>query len=409
MYIEKLKKILSRKRSVYLDYVAATPMSTEVERAMRPYWRVKYGNPGSIHTPGLSAHNAVETARAEIAANMCAQPDEIIFTGSGTEANNLAIFGTAKYMLENKKCLYSDMHFITSSIEHPSVLGCFKELKRLGASVTFLPVDEEGRINPEDVDRALTERTVLVSCMYVNNEIGTIEPVAEVAKMIRIFKKNRQQNEYPYFHIDASQAAPLLPLDVRKLHVDLMAIDAQKMYGPKGIGALFKKRGVEISPILYGGSQEFGIRPGTENVPLIVGFAKAYKGVVGDYEKELKRLRALQDHFIELLSQYLPRAELNGAHIDRIPNNVNISIPSIDSEYMVILLDAHGISCGTRSACIKEEGGASEVITALGKSKALAASSLRFSLGKYTTSRDIRYVVKTLKKLIVNFDTRDNT
>ena len=288
-------------KRIYLDNVASTQLDRRVYDAMRPYWSEVYGNPGGIHKEGVGARKALDKARHIIASCLSAHDDEVIFTGNGTEANNLAILGLVE-RLETEGIKLSDMHFISSSIEHPSVLDCFKSLEKKGAQVTYVDVDEAGIVNPKGVAEALNEKTVLVSIMAVNNEIGTIMPIREISKQIKSFCKRRKDNTGPlYFHTDASQAALLLPLNILRLGVDLLTLDAQKIYGPKGSGALFKKRDVHIESIMMGGSQEFGLRPGTENVPLAVGFAEAFSIAVDEREKENRRLKKLQTYFFYYL------------------------------------------------------------------------------------------------------------
>lgn len=391
-------------RRRYLDYTASTPVLPEVVFSMKPYWNTCYGNPSGIHREGVEARKAVETARSSIAQGFGVHNDEIIFTASGTESNNLAIFGVVK-ALERKGRALPDMHFVTSSIEHPSVLDCFKVLESKGAHISYVGVDEEGVIDPKSVRDVLTEQTVLVSIMYVNNEIGTIQPIKEIAKIIRTFKKEKGiESSQLYFHTDASQAMQYLSVDIKKLGVHLLTVDGQKIYGPKGVGVLFKARHVNLSPILIGGSQEFGMRPGTENVPLIVGFAKAFECTLRDKKSESERLQQLRDYFFELVVQHILNVQINGSRNIRISNNVNISIPGIESEFMVVALDTKGIACGSRSACIGHDGAGSYVIEALGKDDSVATSSLRFSLGRYTTKKDIIVTVRALKEIVSYFD-----
>jgi cysteine desulfurase len=388
-------------RRVYLDYAASTPVAEEVLRAMEPYWNREFGNAGGLHEEGRHAYSGLETSRKTLATLLGAGSDEVIFTGSGTESNNIAIFGVPSFLDRAGEGI-TKSHFITSVVEHPSVLDCFRELERRGAQVSYIGVDGDGLVLPAELEKALTPKTVLVSIMLVNNEIGTIHPITQIAKVIRAFRGHRAT--YPYFHTDASQALLYYPLDVRKLGVDLLSIDGQKIYGPKGVGALYKSRHVRLAPVLIGGGQEFGLRPGTENIPLVVGFAKALELAVGDRKREGKRITELRDYFVELLKLKVPQAEINGALKERIANNVNVSIRGMQSEYLVVLLDAKGIACGSRSACIRDGSQGSYVVSALHGDTERAVSSLRFTLGKDTTRQDIEYTVDAVQEITAKFD-----
>lgn len=389
------KKSLYKGVKVYLDNASTTPVSTEVKKAMDKYITDEFGNPNSIHEMGVAAKNALENARKDVAVAFNSRADEIIFNSGGTEGNNAAIFGIFNRLRKNS-VKYSDMRAITTNIEHSSVLECFKELERRGVVVDYAPVEENGVIDPVTIKKLLKPQTVLVSVMYANNEIGTIQPIKEIAKVIRGFKKNLKPI---LFHTDACQAPLFLNLNVQELGVDLMTIDGQKIYGPKGVGALFLKRGVKIEPIIFGGGQERGLRSGTENVPLIVGLAKAIDIAGKDKIKNSKRLSKLRDYFIKRIEEKIPQAVLNGDKIQRLPNNINISILGIDPEFVVLELDEKGIVCSTKSACLKDET-ASYVISALGKDEKYSQSSLRFSLGLDTTKKDMDYLVKILTKFI---------
>lgn len=398
------KKTEEKTRRVYLDYAASTPAHSEVILAMEPFWNKHFGNSGSIHTEGVKARQVLESSREDIANSIGAQVDELIFTGSGTESNNIAIFGVINHLLENGREL-SSMHLITSAVEHPSVIDCFKVLERRGARVDYIGVTPEALVDLKELKEKLSPETVLVSVMQVNNEIGTIHPIAEVSKIVRNFKaEHKEVGEYPYVHTDACQGLLYLKMNTQSLGVDLLSIDGQKVYGPKGVGALYIKRGTNVAPFLVGGSQEFGLRPGTPNIPLIVGFAKALEITEQNREKETARLQNLQQFFVEELAHKVPHAEVNGSLDNRIVNNVNVSLPGMDSENIVIRLDAKGIACGARSACISDTGNSSYVIKALGKTEAYTTSSLRFSLGIATSKEDIQYVVDTLKEISMDFD-----
>lgn len=388
---------------VYLDYAASTPVDEQVVLAMEPYWNEHFGNPGGLHREGVFAKKAINRSRKNIASALGVRDDEIIFTGSGTEANNLAIFGVVNDLI-HRKCGLDKMHFITSVFEHPSVLNSFEELEARGANVTYVGVTPDGHVNPADVMEALKESTTLVSIMYANNEIGTLNQISSIAKHIKAFRKQNKSGTYPYFHVDASQALLFASLHMKKLGVDMLTIDAQKIYGPKGVGALYRRRNVGITQVIIGGRQEFGLRPGTESVPLIVGFSKALELVKKTRSTEVVRLQTLRDYFLELLKQLGTKIEINGGVKHRVPNNVNISIPGIENEYAVVLLDNMGIACGSRSACIGNSGKESYVVAALGKSQEYATSSLRFTLGKHTSKKDIDYTFSCIKKIITDFD-----
>ena len=393
-------------KKIYLDNASTTPINKEVKKAMDRYMTEEFGNPNSIHQTGVVARNALEDSRKVIALAFNSHPDEIIFNSGGTEGNNAAIFGVFNRLRKNG-VKYSDMRAVTTNIEHSSVLECFKELESRGVEVDYAPVDGNGIIDPKKIKELLKPETVLVSVMYANNEIGTIQPIKEIAKVIRAFRKTLPSvisllqpttyNLQPVlFHTDACQAPLFLNLNVQELGVDLMTIDGQKIYGPKGVGVLFIKRGIEMEPIIFGGGQEKGLRSGTENVPLIAGLAKAIEIAGKDRVKNSERLSKIRDYGIKKIEEKIPQAALNGDRIKRLPNNINISIPGIDPEFVVLQLDEEGIVCSTKSACLKDEE-TSYVISALGRDKKYSQSSLRFSLGLDTTKKDVDYLVKMLK------------
>lgn len=366
---------------------------------MEKYMTNEFGNPNSIHQMGVMAKNAVENARKNVASAFNCHTDEIVFNSGGTEGNNSAIFGIFNH-LRKDGVRYSDIHAITTNIEHSSVLECFKELEKRGVKVDYATVEKNGIVDSQKIKKLLKKETVLVSVMYVNNEIGTIQPIREIAKVIRNFRKNLPSVSkiYPLLHTDACQAPLFLNLNVQKLGVDLMTIDGQKIYGPKGVGALFIKRGVEIEPIIYGGGQERGLRSGTENVPLIAGLGKAIEIVGKNRIKNSERLSKIRDYGIKKIEEKIKTAVLNGDGIKRLPNNINISITEIDPEFVVLQLDEKGIVCSTKSACLREEE-TSYVVSALGNDDKHSKTSLRFSLGLDTTKKDMDYLVKTLTVL----------
>ena len=376
------------KKRIYLDNAATTPIDKRVLSVIRKISTESYGNPSSLHKEGVEAKKILSEARKDIAEIIGANPDEIVFTSGGTESNNLAIFGTVR---DPKKS-----HIIVSSIEHASIIECVKELEKRGAEVTYLPVNGDGVVSSKDIKEAIKENTVLVSIMYANNEIGTIQPIVEIAKAIRHSKSR------PIFHTDACQATNYLDMKVLHLGVDLMTFNASKIYGPKGVGALFVRKGIKLSPLIFGGGQEKGIRSGTENVASLKGFAEAMKITEEMKEKESARLTKLRDFFIAEAMEKIPNSVLNGSAENRLPNNVNISIPKTDAEELVIILDARGIACSTGSACanISADGKVSHVVEALGFGRDRAASSLRFTLGRETTKEDIIFIANELSKIL---------
>lgn len=395
---------------VYLDNSATTHVDKRVEKAMRQYFRKEFGNPSALYKEGVAARQAVEGARQSVAEALGAHADEIIFTGSGTESDNLAILGTIK-ALGSMTTKLGKPHIVTSVIEHPAVLKVCRALEREGGvDVTYVGVNEKGIVNTKEIKESLRHETVLVSIMYANNEIGTIQSIKEIAKVVRSFRKEKLTNQVPqerslgsdipYFHTDACQATNYLDMNVLPLGVDLLTINGSKIYGPKGVGALYVKRGTKIEPMVHGGGQERGIRAGTENVPAIVGFAEAMKITSALKEKESTRLTELRDYFMKGILENVPGSILNGDKRKRLPNNVNISIPNIDSEQLVIELDAKGVAVSAQSACKSRDYSSSYVIMALGRDSLPNEGSVRFSLGRETKKRDIDYVLKILPGII---------
>src|SRR3990172_5570798 len=382
-------------KRIYMDHAAAAPMDKRVKKAMEPYWTENFGNPNALYKEGLIARNAVETAREDIAKILGARAKEIIFTNGGTESDNLAIFGVVKN--------FKNGHIITTKFEHHAVLNSCKRLEKEGFEVTYLDVGKEGVVNPKDVAKALKPETILVSIMYADNESGTVQPIREIAKVIRTFKKNgggKLLSAFPLFHTDACQAPGYLDINVERLGVDLMTINGSKIYGPKGIGLLYAKNGIKLEPLLYGGEQERKLRPGTENVPAIIGLAQALKIAEQEREKESARLVKLRDYFINRLLGEIPKTVLNGHPIQRLPNNINVSILDAEGESIVLYLDEAGVACSTGSACTSESLEPSHVIMAIGKPHAYAHGAMRFSLGRSTTKKNIDYVMKVLPDII---------
>lgn len=386
---------------IYLDYAATTPVDSKVLEAMHPYFSENFGNPSSIHSFGQEAQRAVDSARQKIADFLGCLSQEIIFTGSATEANNLAVFGIIK--IARKQFPDLKHHIITTAIEHESMLGPIKYLeKNKRVSVTYLPVDRNGVVSVEALEKALTENTVLVSIMYANNEIGTIQPVAGIAKIIKEHNlKSSVVSRQPsvVFHTDSAQAALYLPMNVSDLGVDSLALSGHKIYGPKGIGAFYLKKGTLISPLIVGASQEYGKRAGTENVPYIVGMSEAITGIAGARAK-IPEMEKLRDYFIQRILKEIPRAGVNGAMANRLPNNANIRFDGVSSADLVLLLDQEGIAVSAGSACESKAQTDSHTLKALGLSSAQVRSSARFSLGKQTTKADLDHTIGVLIKLV---------
>lgn len=378
------------KKKIFLDHATTTPVRKEVLEVMEPYWNKNFGNPGTIHSFGIVARKTLEDSRKIIAQILKSHSDEIVFTGSGTESNSLAVFGILDRLEEQNKDL-SQFHMITTVMEHPSILHWFEKYEKKGARVSYIGIDENGIIDLKELREVLKPNTIFVSVMYVNNEIGTIQPITKISHILRKF------NPKIVFHTDASQAPLYLNLDVHSLGVDMLTVDGQKIYGPKGVGVLFKKRRVEINPLLVGGNQEMGLRAGTENIPSIVGLTKALELANKERKKESERLVEIRNHFINRVLKEIKGSVLNGSREERLPNNVNISIPNIDSEFMIIKLDSRGIACSSKSACMGKIKKASYVVEALGNGM---KNSLRFTLGRSTKKKDIDYVVNILKKII---------
>ncbi len=392
--------LLSEKKSlreVYLDHAATTYVDRAVFMAMAPYFSEYFGNPSSLYRLGREARGVMEKSRAEVAEILGAEPDEIVFTGSGTEADNLAVTGVARAYKSSGK------HIIVSSIEHHAVLESSEKMKKEGFEVTIVGVNADGTIKMDELRKSLRQDTTLVSIMYANNEIGTIEPIREIADLIKDFRIKNGRNPFsalPVFHTDACQAAGALPLNVDKLGIDLMTLNGGKIYGPKGVGCLYRRKWVKLDPHIVGGGQEKNIRSGTESVALIVGFAKALSLAVRNADKENMRLKTIRDYFIDLLISSIPRTTLNGHPDKRLPNNVNISIFGIEGESMVLALDALGISVSTGSACAARSLLPSHVLLAIGLSPELAHGSLRMTLGRKTTKADVDRVMKVLPDVV---------
>jgi cysteine desulfurase len=373
-------------KRIYMDYAATTPAHPEVVKAMLPSFTEVFGNPSSIHSCGLEARAGVEAAREKVAEFIGAHPEEIVFTSGGTESDNFAVKGIA-YANENK-----GDHMIISSIEHHAVLEPSHFLEKRGYHITYLPVDKYGMVDPDAVKKALTSKTILVSVMHASNEVGTIQPLAEIAKITRAAGV--------YLHTDAVQTFGHLPIDVNELGVDLLSLAGHKLYGPKGIGAIYIRKGTRITPFMQGGGQEDGRRGSTCNVPGIVGLGKAVDIARQEMGQEAERLTGYRDRLIRGLQEEIEYLKLNGHPQIRLPNNVNISMAFVEGEATLLSLDMEGICASTGSACSSESLEPSHVLTAMQVPAEEARCSIRFSLGKWTDEEDIQRVLATLPPII---------
>lgn len=374
-------------KRIYLDYAATTPTHPEVVKAMLPYFTEAFGNPSSIYSYGQEAKGAVEEARVKVANLINARDEEIVFTSGGTEADNFALKGVASAN-ESK-----GNHIITSSIEHHAVMETCKFLERRGFRVTYLPVDEYGLVASDDVRKAITDKTILISVMHANNEMGTIEPITEIGKVAT--------EAGIYFHTDAVQTVGHIPVNVNELRVDLLSMSAHKLCGPKGVGALYIRKGTKLTPFMHGGEQERRRRASTENVPGIVGFGKAAELAQQEMSEEVERLTYLRDQLIKGLLERIDHSCLNGHPVMRLPNNVNISVDFVEGESMLLNLDLEGICASTGSACSSSSLEPSHVLLAMGLFHEQAHGSLRFSLGKWTTEEEIERVLDVLSRVVV--------
>jgi len=368
-----------------MDHAATTPVDKEVIQTMLPYFDKKFGNASSLHQFGQEAKEALENNRETVAKLINAEPREVIFTSGGTESDNWAI----------KKIAFTNEdrgnHIITSKIEHHAVLESCEFLEKNGFKVTYLPVDKYGLVNPEDIKKAITKNTILVTIMHANNEIGTIEPIEEIGKICK--------EKGVYFHTDAVQTVGKIPIDVKKMNVDLLSSSSHKLYGPKGVGFLYIKKGTKLSPMIHGGGHEFCLRSGTENIAGIVGFAKACELAQRDMEKRVKHEKKLADRLIRGVSK-IPESWLNGHPEKRLPGNTNFCFKYIEGESLILHLDDKGIAASTGSACSTKSLKPSHVLTAIGLSPVDAHGSLRLTLGKDNTEKEIDYVLDVLPKIV---------
>ncbi len=389
----------SQTRSIYLDYASITPVDKRVAV------KGDFVNPSSIYGAGVAVKKALDGARTACAAFFHAHADEIVFTASGTESNNIALLGVFENLL-NKGKKYNDLHLVISAIEHASVLETARALERKGVELTIIPVNDRGIIDLEVFKKSIRPATALVSVMMVNNEIGTIQPIQAITKIIRDFRKTKISSiddstvQYPLIHTDACQALLYLDIDLEKQGIDLLTADSHKIYGPRGVGMLYVRRSARhaIAQIMYGGGQEDGLRPGTENTAGIIGFAKALTIAAQEKVKETKRLTTLREYAFEKLIQTIPGLVINGDRAERIANNISISIPGIDHEFLLLQLDVRGIQCSTKSSCLRDED-ESYVLRAL-RGQGTIEQALRFSLGRSTTKKDLDYLVKSIDDCI---------
>jgi len=372
-------------RKVYLDHAATTPVRPEVVEIMSEYMLEVYGNPSSVHSFGREARKAVDKAREQVANLIGAGPEEIVFTGGGTEADNLAIKGIAEAQAKKGN------HIITSAIEHHAVLHTCEYLEKHGCKVTYLPVDSDGLVDPGDVKKAITPQTVLVTIMTGNNEVGTIQPVKEIGAIAR--------ERGVLFHTDAVQATGQIPIDVREMNIDLLSGSGHKMYGPKGIGILYVRKGVKISPVIHGGAHERRRRAGTENVPGIVGLGKAAELSMAELPERQANLVHLRDRLIDGILERISEVKLNGHRTRRLPNNCNVSIKYIEGESMLLNLDMVGIAASSGSACTSGSLEPSHVLLAMGVPHEIAHGSLRMTLGRQNTDEDVDYVMQVLPSI----------
>ena len=375
-------------KRIYLDYAATTPTDPEVIKAMEPYFFERFGNPSSIHSFGQEAKKAIEDAREIVAGFLGAKPEEIVFTCGGTESNNSAIKGVS-YALSKK-----GNHIITSDIEHHAISEPVKFLEKFGFKVTFVKVDKYGLVDPQDIKKAITDKTILISVMHANNEIGTIEPISEIGKIAK--------SQGIYFHTDAVQTVGHIPVNVDELNVDLLSLSAHKFYGPKGVGALYIRKGTKLERFLHGGGQERNRRGSTHNTPGIVGLSKALELCRQSMQDEAQFQIRLRDRLIKELPQKIPEIYLNGHPQKRLPNNVNFSVKYIEGESILLNLDMLGIAASTGSACTSESLEPSHVLLAIGLTHEIAHGSLRFSLGRWTKEEDIDYLLEQLPAIVQN-------
>ncbi|MBI2873689.1 MAG: cysteine desulfurase NifS [Firmicutes bacterium] len=373
-------------RRVYLDHSATTPVRPEVLEAMLPYLKENFGNASSIHSFGQDARRAVEEAREKTAQAIGADPKEIVFTSGGTESDNLAIRGVA--LAKEKK----GRHIITSAVEHHAVLDTCEQLEKQGFTVTRVGVDADGIVDPAEVESALRDDTILITIMHANNEVGSIQPIAEISRLAR-------EREIT-FHVDAVQSLGKIPVKVDELGIDLVSLSGHKIYGPKGTGALYIRKGTKFKPLFHGGGQERKLRPGTENVPGIVAFGRAVELAVHELPEEARRLEVLRDRLMDGLLQRISELKVNGSRIKRLPHNVNVSVIYVEGESLILCLDMEGIAVSSGSACTSGSLEPSHVLRAMGIAHEVAHGSLRMTLGRDNTTEDVDYVLEKVPAIV---------
>jgi cysteine desulfurase len=391
------------KRRIYLDYTSSTPVDPKVSQSMKKIEKLCVGNPNALHKEGRGAKKIYEAARKNLAQNLGAKSDEIIFTSGATESNNLAILGLYESLKDEYKNAGKIPHIISSSIEHKSVLEVLKHLELKGVKVTYIEPERDGTLPEKIIRKSLTPETMLVTIMHANNEIGTINDIEEIAREVRHARRKLGMviPGTPYFHTDAAQSVTYVPIDMEKVGIDLLTLHSPKIYGPAGIGLLYKRRGVTIGSILFGGGQEEGLRSGRELPILAHGFAEAFTIAKKEMNKEVARLTKLRDYFFMQIQKIIPDSKVNGQLDNRLPNNVNVCIPNIDAEFAVICLDENGVACSSASTCMNtSEESYSYVLERMYGDRSCAASSLRFSLGRYTTKGEIDECIKVLRKVL---------
>jgi cysteine desulfurase len=373
-------------KRIYMDYAATTPADPAVVKAMLPYFTESFGNPSSLYSYGQENKAALDRSRETVARAIGAQPDEIIFTSGGTEADNTALVGVARANMKKGN------HIITTTVEHHAILETCEFLKKSGVETTVVPVDDFGLVSPDDIKKAITPKTVLISVMHANNEVGSIQPIEEIGRIAKAAGV--------YFHTDAVQTVGHIPVNVDDLGVDLLSLSAHKLYGPKGVGLLYVRRGTRLEPFIHGGAQEKGRRAGTENVAGIVGLAKAVELAMPELESERERITGLRDKLIKGLSDKIELVQLNGHSVKRLPNNVNVSVEYVEGESMLLNLDLEDICVSTGSACSSTSAEPSHVLRALRIDPAKAHCSLRFTLGKWTTEAEVERVLTVMPEIV---------
>ncbi len=384
-------------KRIHLDYASTTPVHPEVESAMHPYWNEQWANASAIYKEGVEVRKVIESNRTELARVLHVRPLDITFTSGGTESNNLALIGLVDALHRDGR-RYEDMEIISPRIEHPSILETLSYLDRRGVVVKYVSVTEEGEIVISELETLLSGKTILVTCAYVNSEVGVVQDIKKISRTVRLH--NETSGSHTLVHVDASQAPLWLPCDLDRLGVDMMTLDAGKCYGPKSVGVLAHRHWVTLSSLMHGGGQESGLRSGTENTALIVGCVRALVRAQAGYETRAVVVSKSRDEFFELITKEIPLAIVNGSRDSRVANNVNISIPNLDTEYAVIWLDAKGVCASTKSACGAKETTGSSVVREMTKDESRALSTIRFTLGEETKNSDIEVAVRILKEFV---------